>query len=378
MSWAVPLTSLELSDEDVAAYVDCLSRGWLTMGPRVQELEEALAGHLGVRHACAVSSGTAALLLALRAVGVGAGDEVLLPGAGFVAAAHAVGELGARPVFVDVRGPSDTRLDLDGLEAARTPRTRAVLPMHMLGDADDVPALRAFCEHHGLALVEDAAQAIDARDVDGAPVGTTGDAGCFSFFSKKQLACGEGGAVLTNRDDVAASVRSLRSHAMTSVTWDRHRGHAESYDVLDLGYNFRLDEPRAALLGSRLPRLRADIEKRRARVAGYRERFADRRDRGFQIAGDDDAVRRGSHFGFAVVFDDEDTRERVRDHLRGAGVQSTCYPAFTFLTRFRDHPPVPNAEAWARRHLVLPLSSHMDEQDLDTVADGVLSAAARR
>jgi dTDP-4-amino-4,6-dideoxygalactose transaminase len=245
MSWTLPLTDLQLSEEDVAAYLGVLERGWLTMGPRTREFELAFAERFGVAHAVAVSSGTAALHLAMLAAGVRPGDEVLVPAMTFVAAPAAVRYCGARPVFVDSVGSEDLNMDPEDAASHIGPRTRAILATHWLGYACDVAALESLCHEHGLMLIEDCAHSITARAPDRRLTGTIGTAGCFSLFSKHQLSVGEGGMILTSDDALAAKARSLRSHAMTSMTWDRHRGHAESYDIVDVGFNFRIDEPRS-------------------------------------------------------------------------------------------------------------------------------------
>ncbi len=210
MSWTLPLTDVQLSEEDIAAYLAVLERGWLTMGPRTGEFEYAFAERFGARHAVAVSSCTAALHLALLGAGIEPDDEVLVPAMTFVAAPAAVRYCGARPVLVDSVGPED--LNMDPVQAAEHvgPRTRAVLATHWLGYACDLSALESLCREHGLILIEDCAQSITARAADGRLTGTVGVAGCFSFFSKKQLAVGEGGMILTSDDALGAKARSLR------------------------------------------------------------------------------------------------------------------------------------------------------------------------
>jgi dTDP-4-amino-4,6-dideoxygalactose transaminase len=365
MSWAVPLTDVQLTEEDVAAFLAALERGWLTMGPRTREFELAFAERFGVKHAVAVSSGTAALHLALRAADIGEGDEVLVPAMTFVAGAAAVRHCGAQPVLIESIGPED--LNIDPQDAARhvSSRTHAILATHWLGYACDLGALEQLCSEHGLILIEDCAQSITARAADGRLTGTVGLAGCFSFFSKKQLAVGEGGMIVTADDAVEAKARSLRSHAMTSVTWDRHLGYAESYDVLDLGFNFRLDEPRAALGMSRLARLEHDVERRRALVRSYRERLRDTP--GLTIPWSEDDVARSSHFGFAILLAGETARDRVARELAQGGIETTHYPAINTLTGYADHPSRPRTEDLAARHLLLPLSSTYTEQEVDLV-----------
>jgi dTDP-4-amino-4,6-dideoxygalactose transaminase len=369
LRWTLPVTDLQLSEEDIDAYLGVLESGWLTMGPRTRAFEETFAERFGVRHAVAVSSCTAALHLALRAVGIDEGDEVLVPAMTFVAGPAAVRHCGARPVMVEPIGPGDLNLDPDDAARLVGPRTRAILATHWLGYACDLEALEELCSEHGLILIEDCAQSITARDSAGRFTGTVGAAGCFSFFSKKQLAVGEGGMILTDDDAIADTAASLRSHAMTSMTWDRHRGHAETYDIVDIGFNFRIDEPRAALGLTRLRRLDADIAHRRSLVRCYRERLRDVS--GVRIPWGDEDVERGSHFGFAILLDDEPTRARLVRELDADGIQTTHYPSLTALTDYRDHPSRPRTEELAGRHLLLPLASNYSERDVDLVATEV-------
>jgi len=322
-----------------------------------------------------VSSGTAALHLACRALGLGPGDEVVVPALTFVATANAVRYVGAEPVLCDVASPQRPNLDAATVERCLGPCTRAVIAVHLCGYAADLGPLRELCEARGLALIEDAAQAIGAEVEPGRQAGTAGRLGCLSFFSKKQLCVGEGGAVLTADEELAARVRSLRSHAMTSGTWDRHTGHAASYDVIDVGYNYRLDEPRAALGMARLPRLRDDIERRRAAVRRYREALAGTP--GVTLMWTDEDVARSSHYACAVLFESGGGRRRVRDELASRGIQTTRYPALhtlTALAALAAPGSLPSAEAAADRHLALPLSSHQDDHSIDVVAAAVRAA----
>lgn len=374
----MPLTDVLVTEEDIAAVLDCLRSGWLTMGPRVSELERRFAEYARVEHAVAVSSGTAALHLAALASGIGPGDEVIVPNLTFVASATAARYCGATPVLCDSIGPHDLNLDPEDVRARITPRTSAVVAVHFMGYTAEVDALRALCREHGLALIEDTAQGIAARTRSGALAGTVGDLGCFSFFSKKQLCVGEGGMVVTADTELAEKVRLLRSHAMTSVTWDRHQGYAESYDVVDIGFNFRMDEPRAALASSRITRLDADIAVRRALVRRYRRAL--REQSGIDLAWSDDDVERSSHFAFPVVLADRDTRDWFRTRLSAVGIQTTAYPAITSLSEYRDEATegLTRSVDLADRHCALPLSSLMTDADVDKVvsaASTILSQA---
>jgi dTDP-4-amino-4,6-dideoxygalactose transaminase len=381
LRWRVPLTDLAMPETDVQAVLECLSSGWLTMGPRTQAFERTLAGYLGSPHAIAVSSGTAALHLACVAAGLGPGDEVIVPALTFVASANAPRYVGARPVLCDVRGRGprgDYDLNIDVEDAARriTPRTRAIVAVHFGGYPADVLALRELCDERGLILIEDCAQAIGARlDDAGRRVGTIGELGTFSFFSKKQLCVGEGGMATTADEELAARVRLLRSHALTSSTWDRHRGHDPAYDVVDIGFNYRLDEPRAALGLSRLGRLDEDIARRRELVRCYRERLADVP--GVEVPWDERAVELASHFFFAVLLRDREARDGFRTRLKAAGVQTTWYPALHTFTAYRDastRGDLPRASEAADRHCALPLSATMDDAALEIVVETVRAA----
>ena len=376
--WRVPLTDIVVPEQDVRAVLDCLESGWLTMGPRTQAFEDALERYVGAGNAVTVSSGTAALHLACLAAGVGPGDEVIVPSFTFVASASAARYAGAEPVLCDVRGPQDFNIDPGDVARRITPRTRAVVAVHFCGYPADVNALRALCDEHGLTLIEDCAQAIGARiDDAGRQVGTVGELGAFSFFSKKQLCVGEGGMVTTADEALAERVRLLRSHALTSSTWDRHHEHAPAYDVVDVGFNYRLDEPRAALGLSRLARLRDSIAARRATVRAYRERLADVP--GIELCFDEQAVERSSHFAFPVLLADRDTRERFRSDLKDNGIQTTWYPALHTFTEYRQFTPaggLPRALEVAGRHCALPLSSSMSDSEVETVVDVVRAAVA--
>ncbi|HEX4484117.1 MAG TPA: DegT/DnrJ/EryC1/StrS family aminotransferase [Solirubrobacteraceae bacterium] len=371
--WRVPLTDISVPEQDVQAVLDCLQSGWLTMGPRTKAFEQALSSFVGTPQAVTVSSGTAALHLSCLAAGIGPGDEVIVPAFTFVASASAPRYAGAEPVLCDVSSAHEFNIDPEDVARRITSRTRAVIAVHFCGYPAAIATLRKLCDEHGLILIEDCAQAIGATiDDAGRQVGTVGELGAFSFFSKKQLCVGEGGMVTSADEALADRVRLLRSHAMTSSTWDRHRGHDPAYDVVDVGFNYRLDEPRAAFGLSRLARLAESIEARRATVRAYRERLADVD--GIELCFDDDAVERSSHFAFPVLLSDRETRDRFRDELKAGGIQTTWYPALHSFTEYRGYAPpegLPNASEAADRHCALPLSATMSLDEVDTVVEVV-------
>jgi dTDP-4-amino-4,6-dideoxygalactose transaminase len=251
----IPIARPQLGDEERDAVWEVMRSGLLAQGERVRELEERFAAMVGVRHAVAVSSGTAALHLALLGHGIGSGDEVITVPFTFIATANSILYTGARPAFVDV-SPDDYCIAVDQVEAAITPRTRAIMPVSLFGQPADLPALDGIAERDGLILVEDAAQSHAARIGDRAS-GSWGT-GCFSFYPTKNMTTGEGGMVTTDDAGVADRVRLLREHGM------RERYHHES-----LGYNFRMTDINAAIGLAQLAQLPALTARRRAIAARY-------------------------------------------------------------------------------------------------------------
>lgn len=253
-----------ISAEGAAAGLEALRSGWLTMGPRTEAFEAALAERFGVGHAVAVSSGTAALHLSCLALGAGPGREVRIPALAPRSCAGAPAATGATAVPYDVAGiDPDPELVLAGSGE----RTSAVVARHPLGFPAELASLAEACAERGIPLIEDCREAVGAGGGARAPLGRAGTVALLSLSSSRQLPANEGGVVLTGREELAEKVRSLRSHAMTSGTWDRHRGHAETYDVIDVGFNYRIDEVRAAIAHAGLEGLDERVAELRARAA---------------------------------------------------------------------------------------------------------------
>jgi dTDP-4-amino-4,6-dideoxygalactose transaminase len=382
-TWRVPLADVRVTDELAAVVDEAVRSGWWSMGPRVAEFERSFADYVGAPHAFAVTNGTAALHLALLAVGCGPGDEVILPSLNFVAAANTVLHTGARPVFCDIEGQTDLNLDPDDLEAAITPATRAVVVLHYGGFSCDLPAVLDIAGRHGLQVIEDAAHAPGSR-VDGRALGTVGVVGCFSFFSNKNLPIGEGGMVVTGDAETAERLRLLRSHGMTALTWDRHRGHASGYDVVTHGFNYRLDELRAAIGLVQLAALEGENEARAGIAARYRDALHGRH--GIELAFADRLGEPSSSHHIAVALLPEGTnRDAVQAALRAQGIQTSVhYPPIHRFTAYRElgaRRELPRTDGVADRLLTLPLFGHMSDDQIDLVttslADTVGAAEQR-
>jgi dTDP-4-amino-4,6-dideoxygalactose transaminase len=371
-AWTVPLADVVVSEEDIAAIADVYRSGWLSMGPQTAELEREFAAYVGARHALAVANGTAALHLICAAAGLGPGDEVVVPSLTFVATVNAIAYTGATPVFADVVSTTEPWLDPEAVAPAIGGRTKAIMAMAYGGHPGRTPALAALAAEQDLVLLADAAHAAGAW-VAGRHLGTLGLAGAFSFFSNKNLAVGEGGMVVTDDDAAAERMRLLRSHGMTTLTWDRHRGHASGYDVVDLGFNYRIDEPRAALARRRLERLDADNARRAAIDARYRELLTG-------IGGLTPALApvqgaRLAHHLFTVVLDERLDRASFREALAARGIQTSVhYPPAHRFSIYAGGAELPVSDAYGARAVTLPMFATMTSDQQDAVVAAVHAA----
>ncbi|HLM07991.1 MAG TPA: DegT/DnrJ/EryC1/StrS family aminotransferase [Blastococcus sp.] len=359
----VPFLDLSPTTDEIRSEV---GKGWQLLldsnvwvgGAAVEEFEQRWANYCGTEHAVAVGNGTDALHLILRALGIGRGDEVLVPANTFVATAEAVVLAGARPRFVDVH-PDNLSLSADAVEAAITPSTAAVIPVHLYGHVADLPALADVSRRHGIAMIEDAAQAHGATR-DGVPAGSVGTASAFSFYPGKNLgAFGDGGAVTTDDAHLAATIRSLGNHG---------RAPDGRYDHPIVGTNSRLDALQAVVLTAKLARLDAWNECRRDIVRAYRERLGDLP---LRLVEPDAGVTSSWHLLVARVAE----RDRVREELAHLGVHTgihypiPCPEQEPFAASSNGTCPV--ASRTAREIVSLPLHPHMDLDEVEVVCDAL-------
>lgn len=366
MNWMIPLFEPDLTEADLAAAMKPLEQRWLTMGDATRRFEDAFAEMLEVPHAIAVGSGTAALHLSLMALGVGEGDEVLLPSLTFVACANVIRAMGATPVFVDIASEHDWTVSPDDLKAKSTPRTKAIMVVHYSGVPCAMDAIKAVADEKSIAVIEDCAHALVSRH-HGRWCGTWGAAGCFSFFSNKNLTTGEGGMVTCVDEEIAARVRHLRSHGMTTLTLDRHRGRAISYDVTDVGLNYRIDEIRSALGYSQLPRLQENLQRRREVHAAYVEQL--REWDGIVVPFRHRPMEEiGVHI-FPIALPAGCDRDAVIARMKDAGIQTSIhYPLIHQFSAYRHMAAsTPLAEALAPRILTLPFYPAMTADDVGRV-----------
>ncbi len=356
-----------IGPEEIAAVTETLESGWLTSGPRAEELERRLAELTGARHALAVASGTAAMHLSLVGLGLGPGDEVITTPITWPATANVVVHTGATPVFVDVRD-SDLNIDPDFAAAAVTGRTKAILPVDLAGQPADLDPLLAL----GLPVVEDAAHSVEAR-YRGRRIGSIARATCFSLYATKNVAAGEGGAITTDDDALADEVRELRL---------MRRSHGSLYDVRTAGFKANLSDVLAAIALCQLDKIDAHAEIRRRHVEAYDAAVADLP--GVTPLARDPRDRHALHL--YVVRIDPDDAGADRDAYQRALAEENIGTSIHFLPvhtltyyreRFPDQPPLPVAERAGREVLSLPLSQAHSDEDIADAVDALRRVHAR-
>lgn len=356
-----------LGPDEKEALAAAIDSGWITMGDRVREFEQTFASMHGADEAIAVGSCTAALHLILHALGVGPGDEVLVPSLTFVATANAVLYVGARPVFVDIESGAVPLMSVADAQRKCTSRTKAVILMHFAGYLADREEWQAFARSKGLLLIEDAAHAPGVKGV-----GTFGDAAAFSFYGNKNMTTAEGGAIITRHRILNDMIKRARSHGMTSNTRQRLVSRSPEYDVTLLGFNYRMDELRAAVGLVQLRKLQGWNETRRRLSSHYRRRLAERCP---SVLVPFKTSWVSSHHLLPIVLPAASDRQPLIEQLSKRGVQTTIhYPPVHRLTFYQDLCPgisLPNTEDFCGRELTLPLHPAMTIADVDHVADSL-------
>jgi dTDP-4-amino-4,6-dideoxygalactose transaminase len=346
------------------------------MGEVTEQFENQFANTIGVKHAIAVSSATVALHLAYLSLDIGPGDEVIVPSLTFVATANAVRYTGADVCFADISCSDELNIAPEEIEKLITSRTKAIVVVHYGGYPCQMPTIMDIAASHNLFVIEDAAHAPGAV-LRKKPLGTWGEIGCFSFFSNKNLAVGEGGMLVTNHDEIADRVRLLRSHGMTSLTWDRHQGYSNSYDVIDLGFNYRIDEIRSALGLVQLEKLCINNTHRKHIAEQYKKLLnQDQIDLikiPFQNVSGDPAY----HL-FPILLSEKIDRNAFINYMRSEGIQTSIHypPIHKFSYYQKKYPNIhlPETEDVAAREVTLPLYPSMDEEKVQLVAGTIKKA----
>ena len=371
-----------IDEDDERAVLEVLRSGWITTGPRTKQFEKTLAAYVGSTHAVGVNSCTAALSLALEAVGVGPGDEVITSPITFASTANVIVHRGARPVFVDVE-PSTLNLDASRLEAAITPRTRAIIPVDFAGHPADLDEIMAIARRHSLVVIEDAAHAIGA-EYRGRRVGGIADMTAFSFYATKNITCGEGGALTTNNAAWADRIGIMALHGISRDAWKRYSAEGyQHWDIIYPGHKFNMFDLQGALIGSQLSKIDTFHARRVALKARLDAGLRDLPEVAFPA--EKPEIKHAYHLYPIVVrtealsADRDQVMNAIQAENVGVGVHFRAvhlqpYYVETFGFRRGDFP---HAEYYSDRTISLPLYPRMTDRDADDVVEVVRTVIAR-
>jgi perosamine synthetase len=365
----IPLSAPDITEADIAAVSAVLRTSRLSLGPRMEEFEQSIARYVGATHAVAVNSGTSALHLCIRALGISEGDEVIVPSFAFIAVANVLRYECAVPVFADI-DPQTLNLDPVRVEEAITPRTRAIIVVHTFGSPAALDEILEIARRHKLFVIEDACEALGAQ-FDGRKAGSFGDAAVFGFYPNKQITCGEGGMLVTNDLNVAALARKLRNQGRSeSGEWLQHD---------ELGYNYRISELNCALGAAQLQRIETTLERREAIAREYHRRLQDQRD--LELPPIELPRRRISWFVYVLRLNKRFSvshRDRIVQEMASRGIACGRYFAPIHLQpAYRAQPHrcmlLTQTESIAPRSLALPFFNKITDNQIGEVCDNLVS-----
>ena len=374
MNFKIPLFDLNYGREEEYQILKTIRSKWISMGQNVKQLEDDFAKHLTIDHAVALTNGTVSLHLALKVLGIGEGDEVIVPSLTFVATVNVVRYVGATPIFADVTSFEDFSIDPEDIGNKITSNTKALIVMHYAGFACNMDEIMRIAKEHDLFVIEDAAHAPDSEYKD-KKLGTIGDIGCFSFFSNKNISCAEGGILATDNSEYAKRAKLLRSHGMISLSERRDEGCRQQYDISELGYNYRMDDIRGALARAQLRKLEDDTNKRKALRNCYLESLSFIKD--IFIPYKDFKYQSSNHI-MPIVLKNCDAKKRdgVRHYLAESGIQTSVhYPAvhkFSLYDKYKSY--LPKTEYIADCEITLPLFYNLTKDEIKYISLKIGSA----
>lgn len=369
MSYKIPLFDLNFDEKEEQAVLETLKSKWISTGPKCQELENLFCEALCAKYALTTSSCTAALHLAILAIGIKPGDEVIVPSLTFSATVNVVKYAGATPVFADVKSYEDLTIDPIDIEKKITFRTKAIIPMHYGGFACDMDRIMEIAKKHNLKVIEDSSHA-PLAEYKGNKLGSIGDIGTFSFFSNKNISTGEGGILVTNNEQYFHDSKLMRSHGMTTMSYERAKGHATEYDIQKLGFNYRMDDIRASIGVVQFKKLEGDLKKRNEVREWYVEKFEN-------IEGLTTPFKNWPYFSsnyiFPIVINEscKERRDDIRNRLHQAGIQTSVhYPAVHHFSIYKDHSQnLPLTDYLQDNLITLPMYSKLQKDQIQQIAE---------
>lgn len=372
MTYKIPLFDLNYDTSEEEAVLEVIRSKWISTGPKTAEFEKVFADMLGAKNAIALANCTVALHLALRILNIKDEDEVICPSLTFIATANAIRYVGAKPIFADIKSLDCLTIDPLHIEKLITSQTKAIMVMHYGGFPSDMKAICELAKKHNLKIIEDACHG-PLSEYGSSKLGTIGDIGCFSFFSNKNISTGEGGMLITNNDEYAHKAKLLRSHGMTTLSYQRSTGHSTSYDVVDLGYNYRIDDIHSAIGIVQLKKLKNDLQKRSTIRRQYISELASCDKIIIPFKSHESFV---SNYIFPIVLVESDAanRERVRKLLHERGIQTSVhYPAVHQFSIYRGGYTLPNTEYVSDNEITLPMHSKLTSTEVSYISETIKS-----
>ncbi len=369
MAYKIPLFNLNFDEREAKAAYDTIKSGWISTGPKCAELEDMFAKMLGAKYAVSVTNCTDALHLCCLLCGFGPGDEVICPSLTFAASANCIRYAGATPVFADIIGPDHINLDPADIERKITPKTKGIVVVHMAGYPAKLDEIMAIAKKYNLKVVEDACHG-PLSEYKGKKLGTIGDCSAFSFFSNKNISTGEGGMFVTNSEELATKAKLMRSHGMTTMSYQRASGHATVYDIVELGYNFRMDDIRASIAIEQLKKLPKDLNKRTEVRKRYVEKLSSIKGVVVPFA---DCNEFTSNYIMPVVLTQgtKEDRDAIREKIHAAGIQTSVhYPAIHRFSIYKNFGAVlPQTEYVTDHEITLPMYAALTMEQVDFICE---------
>lgn len=369
MAYKIPLFNLNFDEREAKAAYDTIKSGWISTGPKCAELEDMFAKMLGAKYAVSVTNCTDALHLCCLLCGFGPGDEVICPSLTFAASANCIRYAGATPVFADIIGPDHINLDPADIERKITPKTKGIVVVHMAGYPAKLDDIMAIAKKYNLKVVEDACHG-PLSEYKGKKLGTIGDCSAFSFFSNKNISTGEGGMFVTNSEELATKAKLMRSHGMTTMSYQRASGHATVYDIVELGYNFRMDDIRASIAIEQLKKLPKDLNKRTEVRKRYVEKLSSIKGVVVPFA---DCNEFTSNYIMPVVLTQgtKEDRDAIREKIHAAGIQTSVhYPAIHRFSIYKNFGAVlPQTEYVTDHEITLPMYAALTMEQVDFICE---------
>lgn len=369
----IPLFDLNYDEAEEQAVIETLRSKWISTGPKNAELEELFSEMLGAKYSTAVTNCTSGLHLAMLACGISDGDEVLVPSLTFAATVNSVLYVKGRPVFCDIISDNNLNINPEDILRKINSNTKAIVVMHYGGFPCEMDTIMQIAEMYNLKVIEDACHG-PLSEYNEKKLGTIGDIGCFSFFSNKNISTGEGGMIVTNNEEYNKRIRLLRSHGMTTLSYERSKGHATMYDILEAGYNYRLDDIRASIAIVQLGKLKNDLAKRRLIRKEYIEKLSVINEMTIPFA---EASAPLSNYIMPVVLNNFGYEKRgvIREKLNLAGIATSIhYPAVHRFSVYSDFTtPLPVTEYVCDNEITLPMYSALTSEQIDYICNTLVS-----